>query len=108
MRFLPDENLPAKLRFNFGPTHLVRTVRELGWNGRKDQPPLELMVAHRYDALITLDKSLRFQQDLRRYPVVVFLLIAPNSKHQTLQPLVEKLQTLQWPVGQGQVVEVQL
>jgi predicted nuclease of predicted toxin-antitoxin system len=106
MRFLLDENLPAKLRFNFGAAHMVRTVRELGWNGLKDKPLLELMQSHYYDALVTMDKSLRYQQDLSRYPVVIFLLVAANSKHQTLQPLVEKLQTLQWPTGRGQVIEV--
>ena len=92
MRFLPGENLPAKLRFDFGPTHLVRTVRELGWNGRKDQPLLELMVAHRYDALITLDKSPRFQQGQRREEKLVHArkyaqdrgraLIAPQGERQ--------------------------
>lgn len=49
---------------------------------------------------------MRYQQELARYPIVVFLLSAANSKHQTLQPLVEKPINLEWPEPNGQVVEI--
>lgn len=104
MKFLLDENLPAKLRFDFGPAHTVRTAREQGWNGLKDGALLRAMAQQHFDALIT--QSLRYQQDVTQYPLVIFLLLAHNSKQQTWQPLVERLQTLQWPAGQGQVIEV--
>ena len=106
MKILLDENLPAKLRFRFGSQHTVYTVRELGWNGQEDGPLLQLLEQEKFDALVTLDKSMRYQQELARYPIVVFLLSAANSKHQTLQPLVEKPINLEWPEPNGQVVEI--
>ncbi len=91
MKFLRDENLPAKLRFDFAPEHEVRTVQEMGWNGKKDGELLGLLTLYGFDALITVDRGLPHQQTLKRFPVTIFLLLAQNNKHQTLQPLVEKV-----------------
>lgn len=91
MKFLLDENLPAKLRFDFAPEHAARTVQEMGWNGKKDGELLGLLTLYGFDALITIDRGLPHQQNLKRFPITIFLLLARNNKHQTLQPLVEKI-----------------
>ena len=91
MKILLDENLPAKLRFDFAPEHTAHTVREMGWSGKKDGELLGLLTLSGFDALVTVDKSLRYQQNLQRFPLIIFLLKAQNNKHQTLQPLVELL-----------------
>lgn len=91
MKILLDENLPAKLRLDFEEEHHVFTAREMSWNGRKDGPLLQLLAAHEFDLLITVDKGLRHQQNLTRFPIIIGVLRGINNKHQTLQPLVEKL-----------------
>ena len=63
----------------------------MDWNGRKDGPLLELLATHDFEMLITVDKGLRHQQNLTRFPIIIGVLRGINNKHQTLQPLVGKL-----------------
>lgn len=34
MKVLLDENIPKKLKFDFGDDYQVLTVREMGWQGK--------------------------------------------------------------------------
>ncbi len=43
MKILLDENIPAKIKFDFGPDYEVHTVRDMGWLGRKNGELLGLM-----------------------------------------------------------------
>jgi hypothetical protein len=70
MRLLLDENLPKQLKVDF-PDHDVFTVRDKGWNGVKNGELLRLMVADGFDALLTFDKNLRFQQNFAAYTLTV-------------------------------------
>lgn len=36
MRILLDENMPAKVKYDFGEGHEIRTVRDMGWLGKKN------------------------------------------------------------------------
>ena len=35
MKILPDENLPAKLKYNFGENFETHTVKDMDWLGKK-------------------------------------------------------------------------
>ena len=35
MKILLDENLPKQLKTDFGPDYDVKTVRDMGWLGKK-------------------------------------------------------------------------
>jgi predicted nuclease of predicted toxin-antitoxin system len=37
MKILLDENLPKQLKENFGPNYDVKTVRDMGWAGKKER-----------------------------------------------------------------------
>lgn len=63
MRLLLDESVPAKPRRHL-PDHDVRTAVEMGWSGVKNGRLLALAGQH-FDVLITVDKNMPFQQDLR-------------------------------------------
>jgi len=56
MKLLLDENLPKRLKIDF-LSHEVYTIREMGWNGIKNGPLLQLMIENNYDALLTFDKK---------------------------------------------------
>lgn len=91
MRILLDENLPRKLKFEFGSIHEVSSVRDMGWLGKKNGELLGLMVLNGFDCFLTIDKNLRHQQNLSKFSVTIFLLLAVNNRLSTLQILVEKV-----------------
>ncbi len=35
MKILLDENLPAKVKYDFGEYYEVKTVKDMGWLGKK-------------------------------------------------------------------------
>jgi predicted nuclease of predicted toxin-antitoxin system len=86
MLLLLDENLPKRLKSDF-PNHQVFTVWEKGWNGIKNGELLQLMIANNFDALLTFDKNLQFQQNFLKYPIAVFVMITENNTYQKLKPL---------------------
>jgi predicted nuclease of predicted toxin-antitoxin system len=88
MKLLLDENLPKKLKNDF-PEHEVYTVRDKGWNSKKNGELLELMLEENFDVLLTFDQNLEHQQNFDKYPISVFVLIADNNTYQILSSLVE-------------------
>lgn len=90
MRLLLDECVPARLRRAL-PGHAVETVAQRGWSGIKNGALLAL-AARDYDALITVDKNLRYQQRAATLPVAVVVLDAASNELASLLPLVPALE----------------
>ena len=90
MRLLLDENLPKRLKFDF-PGHEVFTVRDKQWNGIKNGELLKLMLDNGFDALLTFDKNLQFQQNFDKYMIAVFVLTATNNTYNELTKLSYKI-----------------
>ncbi len=91
MKILLDENLPKQLKADFGSDYDVKTVRDMGWLGKKNGELLGLIVFNGFDFFVTIDKNLRHQQNLERIELKIFLLIAINNRRETLLALVEKI-----------------
>lgn len=90
MRIVLDACVPATFA-RFLPEHEVTTVgRLLGTTDLDDGPLLDQLVSH-CDAFITVDKNLRFQQNLRGRPFRIVLLRAHSNSLEHLVPLVPKL-----------------
>jgi predicted nuclease of predicted toxin-antitoxin system len=94
MKILLDENMPAKLKLDFGEVHEVKMVRDMKWLGKKNGELLGLAAFNGFDIFITLDKNLRNQQNLEKVQIKFILLLATDNKHQTLQPYVEKIKNI--------------
>ncbi|MDQ3491037.1 MAG: hypothetical protein M3449_08230 [Acidobacteriota bacterium] len=94
MKILLDENLPRKLKLSIGDAHEVRTVREQSWLGKRNGELLGLMTLDGFDAFVTIDKNLQYQQNLNRFPIKLFILDSPNNKIETLRPYLEELERL--------------
>jgi len=94
MKILLDENLRVKLKLSFANDHEIRTVGKMGWAGKRNGELLRLMVLGGFDAFITIDKNLQYQQNISRYPIRLFILDAPDNKLNTLPPYVERLGSL--------------
>ena len=91
MKILLDENLPRKLQKLFDDAHEVRTVRDMGWLGKKNGELLGLLTLGGFDIFITIDKNLRFQQNLSKFNVSIFLLMAYNNRYDYLIPFVQQV-----------------
>ena len=90
MRLLLEESVPSRLRRSL-VGHEVRTVVEMGWSGVKNGELLAL-AATEFDAFITVDKNLPYQQNLAMLPVAVIVLDAPSSELPALLPLLPVLE----------------
>jgi predicted nuclease of predicted toxin-antitoxin system len=89
MRLLLDESVPAKLRRSL-PSHHVRMVVEVGWSGVKNGKLLAL-AASDFDAFVTVDKNLPYQQNVTAFPVAVVVLNAVSNELSYLLPLVPEV-----------------
>ena len=104
MRLLLDENVPRKLKQDLH-THDVYTVRELRRDGYEDEDVLQFLIDFNFDALITCDKNLRFQQNLTKYPTPVIVLDTYTNAYPILKLVVPHLlEQLKLPLSAGATV----
>ncbi len=106
MRLQLDECVPARLRQAL-PSHQVSTVVQKGWSGIKNGKLLALAAAG-FDAFITVDKNLPYQQDTSKLPVAVLVLDAASNELPYLLPLVPALEDALVNLKLGDVVLVRL
>lgn len=90
MKLLLDENLPKRLKLDF-QEHEIFTVSDMNWNGKKNGELLNLLIENHFDALLTFDKNLRYQQNFKKYTIPVLVLNAPDNTYLTLSKIVEKI-----------------
>ena len=93
MRLLLDENLPKRLKQDL-QEHEIYTVADKGWTGISNGKLLELLVANNFDALLTFDKNLQYQQNLVKYPIPVIIVTATDNTYFTLKGMVPRLKSL--------------
>ena len=106
MRLLLDECVPARMRQAL-PSHRVSTVGQEGWSGIKNGNLLALAAAG-FDALITVDKNLPYQQNLSKLPLAVLVLDAASNELPSLLPLVPALEEALVDLKPGNVVLIRL
>jgi len=94
MKILLDENMPAKVKYDFGEGHQVMTVRDMGWLGKKNGELLGLAALDGLNIFITLDKNLKNQQNLGKVYLKFIVLLARDNKHNTLQPYIDQVKML--------------
>jgi hypothetical protein len=93
MRLLLDENLPKRLKQDL-TEHEIYTANEKGWTGVSNGQLLEFLIEGKFDALLTFDKNLQYQQNFTRYSIAVIVLNAADNRYQTLKCLVPKVKDL--------------
>lgn len=84
MKVLLDHCVPRR----FGKLlvgHEVRTAYEMRWSGLKNGALLA-QASGQFDAFITVDQNVEFQQNLTALPLPVAILVASNNRYQTLAP----------------------
>lgn len=101
MRVLLDACVPKRLGEELAE-HQVQTVPEMDWADLDDGPLLDAMTGH-FDMLVTVDKSLPKQQNLRTRPFGIIVLQAKTNRLTDLLPLVPALRGALQEVRPGQV-----
>lgn len=90
MRLLLDNNLDIRLPSLF-PAHQVGTVRGHGWrelaNGDLLKAAEEL-----YEALITGDKNMPYQTNVKARNIGVYVLDTPDLQIETIEPIIPVLE----------------
>lgn len=83
----------------------VQHATELGWGDLDDGPLLDA-AAGRFEAFITVDKSIPHQQALSHRPFAVLVLHAKTNRIVDLLPLVPKLRAVLKRLVPGTVFDV--
>ena len=90
MRLLFDESVTKRLA-KYLTSHDVQTVTSMEWGGTKSGKLLAL-AAVGFDALITVDKNMQYQQNLSTLPLSIVVLNARSNEIEFLVPFVPKLE----------------
>ncbi|MDE0285971.1 MAG: DUF5615 family PIN-like protein [Gammaproteobacteria bacterium] len=91
MKLLFDESVPRRLARSFPDTFDIRTVPQMGWAGIKNGLLLTLASQEGFDALVTTDRSMEYQQNPDTLPVTIIVLISYRTRVQDLEPLIPKV-----------------
>ena len=105
MRLLLDECVPRPLKRDLAG-HDVQHVVDMGWSSKRNGELLQLMVAARFEALLTVDQNLEFQQNLRASGIGVVVAVARTNRLKELRPLVPRLLDALARVGAGELIRI--
>lgn len=70
MKVLLDECVTRKLKSRL-PNHEVYTVTDMQWNGLKNGILMSAAIGEGFDILLTIDKNLEYQQNLKKNSIIV-------------------------------------
>jgi hypothetical protein len=104
VRILLDENLPADLAAEL-IGHQVDTVAGAGWAGIQNGRLLRL-ANERYDALITMDRHLKHQQNLALLRLRIVVLRVPSNRMLHIRPLIPLVLGALRKIKPGQLISM--
>jgi len=105
MKLLLDENLPRKLR-NEIIGHNVFAVAFMGWSGVENGDLLAKAAAEGFDAQITTDRGLEYEQHLGALPLSVIILLTTANTMEAIRPLYGALNSALKSVSPCSLVKV--
>ena len=105
MRVLLDECMPAGLRRDL-PGHEVTTVQRMDWSGTKNGTLLDLIASAGFDAFVTVDKGIQFQQRVAALPFGIIALRTRSNDVVHLRPLMSGVLTALAHLTAGQLVRL--
>jgi predicted nuclease of predicted toxin-antitoxin system len=102
MRILFDQGTPAPLR-QLLSGHSVSTAYEMGWSELANGDLLEAAEAD-FDALVTTDQNLHYQQDLAGRPLAI--LVLPTTSWPKIRAHEEQVVAAVNALRPGEIVEL--
>ena len=104
MRILLDESLPRQLAREFAG-HQGDDVHAMGWSGKENGELLSLAKAE-FDAFVTADRNLGYQQNVAELDLRIVVLAASSNRLLDLIPLVPHAVELLGQMEPGTIREV--
>jgi hypothetical protein len=83
LKLLLDECVHVDFRLHLSG-HEAFTVAYLGWKGIKNGKLLDRAAADGFDALLTIDREIEFQQNLASLPIALVILEAASPELEDL------------------------
>ena len=103
MRVLFDTCVPRPLRQSL-PGHDIKTAPEIGWDHLRNGDLIQ-MAEQRFDALITSDQKLKYQQNLKGRKLGIIVL--PTNHLRSVILLAPKIALALSQISPGILVEIQ-
>lgn len=104
MRILLDECVDSRLARHFSGIE-VQTVHDLGWSGITNGKLLALAEVE-FDAFVTVDRNLAFQQNIPKFSLAVILVHCVSNRLADLIALVPYIQRAIPVAARGTVTSV--
>ena len=101
-----DENTPRPLK-KYLLNHTILTTQEMGWAHIENGELLDLAESAEFDALLTTDKNIPYQQKMEGRNLALIILRAVNNRVETLAPLIPQVETILLSLQSGQVYRVE-
>ncbi len=105
MRLLLDECVPPQLLRHFAGWDIKSALR-IGWSGKKNGELLRSMVAEGFEVLVTSDRNIPFQQNLRRAGISIVVLAGGGNRLRDLIPLIPSAVAALATIKPGEVIEI--
>jgi predicted nuclease of predicted toxin-antitoxin system len=106
MKLLLDECVPRKLKFLLTRDgHECETVRDVGLSSKTNGELLRLADG-RFDVLVTIDKNIRYPQNLTGRSIAVMILDVRSNDISDISPLIPDALAALKSIGPGQIVQV--
>jgi len=90
MKILLDECIPIRLKQHLTGFE-VRTVSEMGWSSLKNGNLMKVAIQSGFEAMLTVDKNLQYQQNLKEYDIAIVVFDVLFNRLQDFIPLIPKL-----------------
>ena len=104
MRLLLDEGTPWRLR-HLLQGHDVSTTQYMGW-ASKDNGELLVLARDEFDALVTLDRGIPYQQHITKEDVGIIVVYGTTNRITDLEPLIPRVLEALRDLKRGQIVRV--
>ena len=91
MKILLDESVPIQLASLFPASYEVSLANSGGRNGLKNGELLSRAQEEEFDALITVDQGMLYQQDVAQLAFPVLVIDAPRNRVDYLQPFISEI-----------------
>ncbi|HEY0158003.1 MAG TPA: hypothetical protein VGF28_12020 [Thermoanaerobaculia bacterium] len=85
------------------PEHFCRAVSQMKWRGLSNGSLLA-RASEEFDAFITVDRNLRHQQNLQKFPLAVIVIHARSNEYEELRHFVTKIRTALETVTPGALI----
>ena len=105
MRILFDQGTPVPLRHAL-TAHVVETTYERGWSTLENGELLDVAEQEGFEALLTTDLRLKYQQNLEERRIAIVVLTTPSWPR--IQRVVKTVVSAVDQLGGGGYVEVEI